>query len=284
MKSSEQVLPELRTERTANTAWTELVRRLIFHGDSKAKPRQIKTREIVGCQSSFAMRWPVVTEPRRKLGLRFLAAEAAWILSGDNRVSTITPFSKIIHTFSDDGVRFNGAYGPRVIDQLGYVVDSIAQDQDTRQAVMTIWRPNPRPSKDIPCTVAVQWLVRDGVIHCVDTMRSSDAWLGVPYDWFNFSMLTLYIALMLRELHGISLQLGTMFFNAGSQHLYETNYSVAFNTVITRPDFEDLSAAPPALTTDMFEDFEDLLPHLWALANKDKHGLRSDFLAHFVKD
>jgi thymidylate synthase len=39
--------------------------------------------------------------------------------------------------------------------QLDYVVEALVKDNDSRQAVLTIWRPSPAPSKDIPCTVSI---------------------------------------------------------------------------------------------------------------------------------
>jgi hypothetical protein len=131
-------------------------------------------------------------------------------------------YSRHIASFSDDGHYFSGAYGPKVVDQLRYVIDSLVKDPDSRQAVLTIWRENPRDSRDIPCTVAIQWLVRDGELHCVDTMRSSDVWLGIVYDWFNFSMLSAYVLLLLRERNAAfnEVGLGTLRLTAGSEHLY----------------------------------------------------------------
>ena len=103
---------------------------------------------------------------------------------------------------------------------------------------MTIWRPNPRDSKDIPCTVSIQWLIRDNTIHCIDNMRSSDIWLGWPYDIFNFTMLTGYIMLLLRERGIDNLKLGNIYLNAGSQHLYSNNFEAAEKILTDRRQFE----------------------------------------------
>lgn len=215
----------------ANDAWLSLIRR-IYESGAEARPRNLRIKEIVCNTTRVDMRTPVVSVKRRKLGFRFLAAEAWWILTGRNDVASIEPYSPHIASFSNDGYRFDGAYGPRIVDQLRYIVDTLTRDPDSRQAVIEIWRPNPRDSKDVPCTLSIQWLIRNGKLHCVDTMRSSDAWLGWPYDTFNFSMLSAYVALLLRERghkeEGCSsqskvlsnLQLGTLWLTAGSSHLY----------------------------------------------------------------
>ncbi len=48
-------------------------------------------------------------------------------------------------------------------------------------------------------------------------MRSSDIWLGLPYDFFSFSMYANVIASL------VGLPLGPITFNLGSSHLYQRN-------------------------------------------------------------
>ena len=158
----------------ATDAWMILLRDVYLNG-AEARPRGLLTKEIVGNTSPRVdMTTPVVTSPVRRLGYRFMAAEAAWILGGKNDVASISPYSRHIASFSDDGITFAGAYGPKIVEQLDYVAESLLNDIDTRQAVLDIWRPNPKKSKDIPCTLTVQWLVRNRHLHCLDSMRSSD--------------------------------------------------------------------------------------------------------------
>lgn len=215
-------------ELTAASAWIQLVRHIITHGTS-VSPRGQKVIEVLGVQTAFDMKWPVVNVAERMDKIecyRFMAAEAFWILTGSDKVDGIAPYAPSISQFSDNGHSFFGAYGPKIRAQIDYVVNMLAEDRDTRQAVINIWRENPPKSKDIPCTLSVQFFIRGGMIHCVDTMRSSDVWLGWVYDVFNFSCLSALIALELRE-RGISLELGTLYFTAGSQHLYDRNYERA---------------------------------------------------------
>jgi thymidylate synthase len=267
--------------KTADEAWIKLLYDVRIHGDV-SKPRGIEICELLGHKTEVDMRHPVVTNRTRKLSRKFLAGEAYWILTGDNRVSTIAPYNSFISKFSDDGTYFNGAYGPRVVDQMSYVVDSLVKDHDSRQAAMTIWRPNPRPSKDIPCTVAVQFLLRevDGVdrIFCVDTMRSSDCWLGWPYDVFNFTMLSACVALMYSQKTQRRVEPGVLILNAGSQHLYATNFEAAALVC---------DQAPPLVPMEPFsiEDFGspgDLIEHLRKIRDGERRGLTSQFLTELL--
>jgi thymidylate synthase len=223
-----------------------------------AAPRGQNIVELLATQITLDMEYPVVAVASRKLGYKFMAAEAYWILTGDDRVENIAPYSKTIANFSDNGVTFDGAYGPMIKQQLDYVVEALVKDNDSRQAVLTIWRPSPAPSKDIPCTVSIQFLLRDGYLHCIDTMRSSDIWLGVPYDVFNFSMLSLQVALALRA-RGVWVQLGNLTLQAGSQHLYVRNREAADEALAH--DATAFDASVP-ITVDMFSNQEHHLSWL----------------------
>jgi thymidylate synthase len=170
-------------------------------------------------------------------------------------VKDIAPWAPSIRRFSDDGVRFFGAYGPKVVDQIHYVVDKLDEDILTRQAVINIWRERPPKTKDVPCTLSAQWMIRHGRLHVIDTMRSSDCWLGWPYDVFTFTMISLMILLLLRK-RGIMLQLGSLNLHAASQHIYERNWEPA------RECLEDPEIGSTLLDEDDFTSPEDLLGFL----------------------
>jgi thymidylate synthase len=218
---------------TANEMWLGALHNIMQQG-SIVKPRGMECLEVLGMRVSCPMRKPIVTNAARGLGYKFMFAEAHWILTGDNRVETITPFSKKISEFSDDGLTFYGAYGPRIEAQAYHIIHTLSRDRDSRQAVLTIWIPSPRLSKDIPCTISAQFLIRDNQLHCIDTMRSSDIWLGLPYDTFNFSMLSCYILLWLNKLNGWNLTLGNLYLSAGSMHLYRDNMLTAAGCLSSR--------------------------------------------------
>lgn len=218
--------PTIERALPMTTAWKGLIVQLIGRG-SKSSPRGLETLEILHNTLVIDMMYPVLLEPARKLNYKFMAAEAYWILSGDNKLASIEPYNKNIAQFSDDGLTFAGAYGPRYINQRQYVIDTLSRDPDSRQAVITIWQPNPAPSKDIPCTVALNFMIRERRLHLHVFMRSSDAWLGVPYDVFNFTMMACDIAAMLNTTRDEPIVPGVLFLTMASSHLYLTNLDLA---------------------------------------------------------
>lgn len=220
----------------ASAAWLAVVTQVISHGREVA-PRGMRTLEIPHGLFQMNMSHPVVLCPARKLHYTFLAAEALWILSGDDRVETIAKYNPKIAEFSDDGRTFAGAYGAPILTQFDYVVETLLRDRDTRQAVMTIWRPNPPPSKDIPCTVAIVFSIRKNMLSCHVYMRSSDIWLGLPYDVFNFTMLAAKVACAYNarrrfaDLDAVRqpavVTLGWLYLTAVSSHLYARDFESA---------------------------------------------------------
>lgn len=257
----------------ANTVWLGLLESILDQGIEEV-PRGKRTLEIIGKMTKWDMAQPIVTVAARKLGMRFTMAEAWWIASGSNRVDEIKPYSKAIANFSDDGLTFRGAYGPKIMDQLPWVAEQLAKDPSTRQAVLSIWRERPGPSKDYPCTLGAQWILRriDDTLHlhCQVTMRSSDAWMGVPYDITNFAIQTAFLIAYMRtayqEQFKETIHLGTLTFTAGSQHLYEEHFELAKNcTFEPEPAFTYQPIAPELYQSDPYR----LLKHVKSLADRD---------------
>jgi thymidylate synthase len=175
-------------------------------------------RELLGHVTRVPMWSPLVTLHDRALNYGFAAAEAVWYLTGNNRSDVLAKHIKCYDKYAKGGI-ITWAYGPKIVDQLAYVIESLNKDRATRRSVLSTWRENPRWD-DPPCTLTMQFMIRDDILECMVTMRSSDSWLGWPYDVFSFSMIAMYVGLSLevRPKH-----LGELTIFAGSQHIYETD-------------------------------------------------------------
>jgi thymidylate synthase len=265
------MIDETQVGLNTTQAWYwDLIR--VYTAGAVVSPRGLTTRELIGYQSAINMQRPIITCPYRQLGYKFMFAEAAWILGGGNDVATISPYARDISKFSDDGETFFGAYGPKIFDQLDYVIKALADDTTSRQAVINIWREKPPITKDVPCTLSVQFVIRNGYLCCLDTMRSSDLWLGHPYDIFNFSMLSLYLILKLREQGLYGLKLGLLTLTAGSKHLYETNFEKV--KVICQEARSEETRAGYLFDAVNFDSPEHFVDWLWSVANKSSEEAR----------
>ena len=236
----------------------------IMDSGSLQQARGLSFMEIVGKQYTVPMKNPVPNVVGRGLGLKFAVAEPFWILSGKNLLSDIAPYGKMA-PYSDDGYFMSGAYGPKIVDQLGYVCKTLADDPGSRQAVINIWRERPGLSKDIPCTLSLQFMVRDGRVHCIATMRSSDAYMGLPYDSILFSLTSAYIISIMKYHYNVpDLILGTLTLTMGSAHVYDRDFEKVNKIIqlydwddqeIESVDFNRIASQKPAVFLDLLESY-----------------------------
>lgn len=198
-----------------HTQWLELLNRLLSSG-ANVGPRGMTTLERVDEAIMLPdMRDNIIVSEARALNYRFMVAEWLWVAFGRNDLEPLTRYNPKMAAFSDDDETLSGAYGPVFFSQWRYVVGKLREDSASRQAVITLWRPSPVPSRDIPCTISLQFLVRHHALHMIVNMRSSDAWLGVPYDVFTFTMLGNALAAT------VGVKPGRFILHMGSSHLYE---------------------------------------------------------------
>lgn len=220
---------------TADEAWRGLLETLVAHGRPVA-PRGQMTAEVLHHVSlSVDLNHPVVTCPERRLNYRFMAGEALWIAEGRNDLESLARVNSNMAQFSDDGKTLDGAYGPRIRPQVPYVVNCLLRDRDTRQAALTIWRPCPAPSKDVPCTIAMVFSVRNYRLYQHVFMRSSDAWLGIPYDVFSFSVLGIELACLYNQQAVEKIGLGHITITCTSSHLYQQHHVAALGILKSQP-------------------------------------------------
>ena len=156
----------------------------------------------------------------RKLSMRYAIGEFLWYLSGNNQLSEIQKYTDNWDRMSDDGVTVNSNYGHCIkykygFDQFDYVYNMLKEKSQSRQAVIHIKEPSFKSSKDVNCTVCLQFFIRDNKLYMTTYMRSNDIWLGFPYDVFQFCNLQILLSMKL----GVGL--GSYTHIAGSLHLYE---------------------------------------------------------------
>lgn len=246
-----------------NKTWQKLLKEINNNYDYEASPRDMLVREKLSAQ--YVLQMPAyLSVKERKINLPFMFSEAAWILSGSNRASEVSKYMKVYYNFSDDGIFLRGAYGPKIIDQLGYVVDSLEKDKDSRQAVINIWRERPAQTKDMPCTISMQFLIRQNKLHMVTTMRSQDIVLGFTYDIFTFSMVAKAVQLLLRT-RDVNVSLGNLYVTAGSLHLYERHFDI---DEWIESEEEDKRVKSFVSLIDEVQTYEALIEKLNELARK----------------
>jgi thymidylate synthase len=200
----------------ASKVWLRHLKNIYTHGDLVGS-REGKTLELLNQSLSYPMYDYMVNVPERNINEKFVVAEAAFAINGK-----VTPEERILTTvlkpWIDNNGIYSGAYGPMFVNQLAYVLETLQRHKESRQAVMNIWQPNPRPQLNVPCLTQLHFLIRDNKLNCFATVRSSDTWLGLPNDMGVFALMALHIADLL-DVNG-----GAMFINIHSAHIYEKHF------------------------------------------------------------
>lgn len=175
----------------------------------------------------------ILKTPVRKLPMRYAIGELLWYLSGNPNLDAIKLYTNAWDRMSDNGKTVNSNYGHCIMkkygfDQMEFVKNLLSIDPSSRQAVIHIKEPRnllDNPTKDVNCTVYLQFFVREGKLYMITNMRSNDLWMGYPNDVLQFTAMQVRLAMEL------GLKLGTYTHNAGSLHMYERDYKRALENV-----------------------------------------------------
>jgi thymidylate synthase len=211
-------------------------------------PRGNDSCERVGV--TFRIDDPVqrhITLPARKPNLVFCFAESLWYLAGADQLEFISYYAPSIARYSSDGRTLKGtAYGRRIfdyykgLDQWDSVLQTLRADPDSKRAVIQIFDPHELgvPGNiDVACTLALQFMLRDGRLCGVGFMRANDGFRGMVSDVFSF---TFMLETMARQL---GVEVGTYTHCVGSLHVYDADASWAERVL-------DEAASRQALHTD----------------------------------
>lgn len=211
----------------------------------------------------------LVTSYGRPINVAFALAEAMWILAGRRDVEMLAGYNSTIAQFSDDGVKFNAAYGYRLRSDFGHdqiedVIRTLKDDPSSRQATLVIsnpvddkgwdrvpsvnggvhdWNYSKHQTKDRACNVLAHPMIRDGALDWMQVIRSNDAVWGTPYNWMQFTHLMEWIAV------SVGAAMGKYNHIVDSLHIYSHHFADAKQ--ITPFDLYDYAEVPPQMHVGM---------------------------------
>lgn len=157
--------------------------------------------------------------------------ELLWYLAGANDLAHIAYYISRYSENSDDQRTVYGAYGPRLFggvpSQMDRAIRTLRRNPASRRVVVAIFQATDtlKHYKDVPCTTTMQFMQRNGRIDMVVSMRSNDAYLGLPHDFFAFTMLQEIVA------RSVGAEVGHYYHAVGSLHLYHTDRRAAYRYV-----------------------------------------------------
>lgn len=199
----------------------------------------------------------------RLLRPRTAAAEVAWFLSGSmNGLDLEALGTKIWSKFMGSTGTIPTAYGYRWraafnCDQIALALRALRADPTDRQVVVTAWDPRvdglgrADPSvKNVPCPTQFTLSTVGGLLHSSLLIRSSDVFVGLPYDVAGHALLTQAIA------NSLKLKIGVLTFTLAHAHLYQCHWDMAREACRVRAKFPRVPM-PDCTVEDIEQDPHD---------------------------
>lgn len=221
------------------SGYAEVCQTILKHGEN-VSPRGQLTKEILDVV--VVMHEPADSLPTgtgRKTIPRIAVVESLQLLAGQSYPELTCRVAPNMANYMDNG-QFYGAYGVRTRGQITKAIKRLKADKDTRQAVVTIWDPKLDQVDglhDYPCTVMLQFLIRNDRLILHTTMRSNDVWWGYGNDVYQFTQLQLAVANVL------GIEVGSYHHHAVSMHAYERDWdgieTLTVNEDTSRTPFAD---------------------------------------------
>jgi thymidylate synthase len=191
----------------------------------------LKVKESILSNFVINPKQPIADFPQRNFNWKYLAGEMAWYLKQDRDVDYIGNFSNFWSRITNpDTNEINSNYGSLVFnkEQFGWVIDSLEQDKNSRQAIMFFNSPKFQfeGNKDFVCTMYANFFIRHNILHMKVQMRSNDIFYGLTFDAPFFAFLQQSVYLKLKETYP-DLELGMYYHYADNLHFYERHFELA---------------------------------------------------------
>ena len=257
--------------------YLDLLRDIRDNGVDRGDRTGTGTRSVFGRQLRFdlAEGFPILTT--KKVHFKSVVNELIWFLNGDTNTQWLRENGVSIW---DEWATDKGDLGPlygaqwvnwptrdgKTINQIDYVIDCLKHRPESRRILFHAWNVEYLPDETMspqenveagrmalpPCHLLYQFYVANGRLSAMLYIRSSDAFLGLP---FNIASVSLLVHMLCQQ---VGLEVGEVVVTMGDCHLY-SNHAEQVETQLTRqpkarPRLEILRK-PDTVYDYCFEDF-----------------------------
>lgn len=197
----------------------------------KTAPRGLEIRELLNPSIELYPMFPFQSFEARRYNIDYFKAEMRWKLGASKYDESIKQYAKMWDSVQNPDGTFNSNYGQYWFgEQMGIwtVVTELIRDRNSRRACIPMLNQShlaPHVS-DTVCTESITFLIRDGNLHTVVHMRSSDQIFGLGTDVPTFSVLANLVLGLLQSVYP-HLQMGMLHITAASSHIYERHFDMA---------------------------------------------------------
>lgn len=258
--------------------YLELLRDIMAQGVDKSDRTGTGTRSVFARQFRHDLNdgFPLLTT--KKLHFKSIANELIWFLKGDTNTAWLRENGVSIW---DEWATEEGDLGPIYgaqwrawptadggsVNQIDYVVDCLKNKPDSRRILFHGWNVEYLPDETLspqdnvkqgkmalpPCHLLYQFYVANGRLSAQLYIRSSDSFLGLPYNLASLALLTHMLC------QQCDLLPGEVIISTGDSHIYSNH----FEQVATQLEREpralptlQIIRKPDSIYDYRFEDFE----------------------------
>jgi thymidylate synthase len=260
--------------------YLELLEDILENGTKKGDRTGTGATSVFGRQirHNLANGFPLLTT--KKLHFKSIANELIWFLSGSTNIEWLNKNGvSIWNEWATDTGCLGPVYGKQwtawptkdggSINQIDYVIETLKKNPNSRRILFHGWNVEYLPDESIspqenvkigkmalpPCHLLYQFYVADNKLSCQLYIRSSDSFLGLPYNTASLALLTHMIAQQCDLIpHEIIISIGDL-------HAY-ANHETQINTQLSReprplPQLK-INRKPKSIYEYNYEDFEIL--------------------------
>ena len=209
--------------------YLDLLDNIFEKGNHKEDRTGTGTTSLFGYQMRFNLShgFPLLTT--KKLHLKSIVYELLWFLNGDTNTKYLNDNGvRIWNEWADENGDLGPVYGHQwrswpardgsKIDQITQVIDSIANNPDSRRHLVCAWNVGDIDRMALPpCHILFQFYVANGKLSCQLYQRSADVFLGVPFNIASYALLTMMVA----QVTGLGL--GDFVHSFGDVHIYRNH-------------------------------------------------------------
>lgn len=252
--------------------YLKLIAEVLKNGKSKPTRGIVGIKSIFGYQMHFDLRhgFPLLTT--KKMPFNILMHELLWFVSGSSNIKYLQD-NKIHYwdEFADKDLNLGPVYGVqwrhwkgadgKEFDQLAWAIDQIKNNPHSKGIIVSAW--NVADLKEMrlpPCHTMFQFDVTKGKLRMQLYQRSSDVFLGLPFNIAQYALLLQMVA------HITGLEARELVVTIGNAHLYDNHLEQAKEQVGRKP-----YAFPKLKIVGNVKSIDDFKPENFELVGYEAH-------------
>lgn len=257
--------------------YLQLIAKILKDGKTKPTRGVVPIKSIFGYQLKFDLRqgFPLLTT--KKMPFKIITNELLWFVSGSSNIKVLQDNNiRYWDDFADKDLNLGPVYGVQwrhwedpkggEIDQLAWAIDQIKNNPNSKAILVSAWNPADLEEMRLPpCHTMFQFDVTKGKLRMELYQRSSDVFLGLPFNIAQYALLLYMVA----EVTGLEAR--ELIVSIGNAHLYKNQIDPAKEQLRRKPyPFPKLEVVGKPKDIDSFklENFElknyEAHPHIKA--------------------